>query len=59
MQRFDLESIRRIIIALGEADLEVKESGSELTDLVLERLLYRIIKCQGKPLNKASFASLI
>ena len=59
LQRFDLESIRRIIIALGEADLEVKESGSELTDLVLERLLYRIIKCQGNPLNKASFASLI
>ncbi len=58
IQRFDIDAVRRIIIALGEADLEVKESGSELTSLVLERLLYRIIKCGGRPLHKASFASL-
>ncbi|MGE4454521.1 MAG: DNA polymerase III subunit delta [Sphaerochaeta sp.] len=58
LQRYDLASIRKIITALAEADLEVKESGSELTSLVLERLLYRIIKGKGRPFSTASFASL-
>ncbi len=56
---YDGVAIRRILAALGEADIEVKEANSELTALVFERLLYRIIKGKGKALSEAQFASLI
>ncbi|MGH0054218.1 MAG: DNA polymerase III subunit delta [Sphaerochaetaceae bacterium] len=58
LKQYDIGSIRNILTALGTADLEVKEAGSELTTLVFERLLYQIIKGKGTPLNTASFASL-
>ncbi len=54
---FDLASVRLIITALSEADIQVKEASNELTPLLLERLLYRIIKGKGKALHQASFAS--
>ena len=54
---YDLAAVRLIITALAEADIQVKEASSELTPLILERLLYRIIKGKGKALSQASFAS--
>ncbi|MDD3457303.1 DNA polymerase III subunit delta, partial [Sphaerochaeta sp.] len=57
VQAYDIASVRRIITALAEADIQVKEASTELTPLILERLLYRIIKGKGQALHQASFAS--
>ncbi len=57
VRAYDSTSVRLIITALAEADIQVKESSNELTALLLERLLYRIIKGKGKQPAKAAFAS--
>ncbi len=49
---------RAIITALAEADLATKEAGSEMLPIVLERLLYRIVSCKGRPLATVGFATL-
>ncbi len=54
---YDLTSLRLIITALAEADVQVKEAGSEMTEIVLEKLIYRIIKGKGQPFATAAFAS--
>ncbi|MGE4584250.1 MAG: DNA polymerase III subunit delta [Sphaerochaeta sp.] len=58
IQRYDLQSTRRILTLLAKADREIKESGTELTALLLERLLYQIIKRKGEAFSQADFASL-
>lgn len=57
LQSYNLENLRRIITTLAEADIEVKESGTEMTNLMLERMLYRIINLKGKSFATAAFAS--
>lgn len=57
LMQYESADLRRIIALLAEADIQVKESGSELATLMLERLLYRIIKGKGKAMHEASFAT--
>ncbi|MGE4463559.1 DNA polymerase III subunit delta [Sphaerochaeta sp.] len=57
LQNYEPDDLRSIIALLAEADIQVKEAGSELATLMLERLLYRIIKGKGKPMHEASFAT--
>ena len=59
LQHYDVQSLRLIITALAEADLAVKESRDEHTELLLERLLYRIIIKKGQPFHEAGFATLL
>ncbi|NCC66036.1 MAG: hypothetical protein EOM15_15465 [Spirochaetia bacterium] len=54
---YDLPSVRLIISSLAEADIAVKEARDGQAELLLERLLYRIIVKKGKPMHEASFAS--
>lgn len=58
-KRYTSKDIRSIIIALAQADIEVKQSRSEEVPLILERLIYRIINKKGKELATASFATLL
>ncbi|HOE88454.1 MAG: DNA polymerase III subunit delta [Spirochaetes bacterium ADurb.Bin315] len=58
-KRYSSKDIRSIIIALAQADIEVKQSRSEEIPLILERLIYRIINKKGKELTTASFATLL
>ena len=57
-ETYSLEECRAIIIVLAEADIETKEAGSEMLPIVLERMLYRIVACKGRPLSLVGFASL-
>lgn len=57
-ETYSVGECRAIITALAEADLATKEAGSEMLPVVLERLLYRIISCKGRPLSSVGFATL-
>ncbi|MDY0287542.1 MAG: DNA polymerase III subunit delta [Sphaerochaeta sp.] len=57
-EAYSREECRSIITALAEADLATKEAGSEMLSIVLERMLYRIVSCKGRPLSSVGFATL-
>lgn len=59
IKRYSSADIRRIIAALAEADLDVKQSRSEELTLTLERLIYQIIVKKGSALTQAEFATLL
>jgi len=55
---YSREECRSIITVLAEADIATKEAGSEMLPIVLERMLYRIVSCKGRPLSSVGFATL-
>jgi DNA polymerase-3 subunit delta len=54
---YDLSQCRKIISALADADITSKEAGSEMIELVLEQMLYRIIVKKGAKAQEIPFAS--
>jgi DNA polymerase-3 subunit delta len=57
LQRYDIDQCRAIVRVLAEADIQTKERGAEMTPLLLERMLYRIMVKKGEPLSTIPFAS--
>jgi DNA polymerase-3 subunit delta len=57
VRRWDLNQTQAIIAALVEADLNIKEGGTELTQLLFERLVHQIIVKRGAPFYEAQFAA--
>lgn len=57
LSAFDTQAIRSIIVALAQADIKVKDTSGDLTTILLERLLYQIIKSKGKRVEEAPFAT--
>ncbi|NBK22813.1 MAG: DNA polymerase III subunit delta [Spirochaetia bacterium] len=55
---YSKEECRAIITVLAEADIATKEAGADMLGIVLERMLYRIVSCKGRPLSKVGFATL-
>lgn len=54
---YDLDQCRAIITVIADTDLAVKESGSEMVPLMLEKMLYRIIVRKGGSMRSIPFAS--
>lgn len=58
-QRYPLENLPGIIVALGECDIALREAPTMLHQLILERLMYQIQVLRGKALHQVDFPSLL
>ena len=54
---YSLEQCRNIITVLADADISTKEAGTDMVELVLEQMIYRIIIKKGEKTQEIPFAS--
>jgi DNA polymerase-3 subunit delta len=57
VRHYSHEQIRAIIVTLSDTDMAIKEAGGEMTHLLFERLLYRIIQTKGKKPHPPAWAA--
>ena len=59
MKRYDIEDVRRITALLGEYDIRVRESGTSVQKILLERCIVRIMRNKAAEPAEFGFASLL
>lgn len=59
LKRFSARDLERIIVTLAEYDIKVKESGTALSQMILEKCICDIVANKGRHVKKAVFASVV